>query len=99
MKAIAVAWFAQGRTSRGSPWWARSHYTVMSPGDFVEALEELLRQDDPFAAYPAVHYETQSDHAAVAEDEAAFDGSDQAAMEVPRELVPAVRELIAKNRR
>ncbi len=44
------------------------------------------------------HYETQSDEAAVAEDEAAFD-SGQAVMEVPRELVPAVRELIAKHRK
>ncbi len=45
------------------------------------------------------HYETQSDDAAVAEDEAGFDSSDQAVMEVPRELVPAVRDLIAKHRK
>ena len=45
------------------------------------------------------HYEAQSDTAAVAENEAVFDGFDQAVMEVPRELVAAVRELIAKHRK
>ncbi len=45
------------------------------------------------------HYEMQSEEEAVAEDEAAFEDPDQAMMEVPRELVPAVRELIAKHRK
>jgi hypothetical protein len=45
------------------------------------------------------HYEAQSDDAAVAEDEAAFEASERAVMEIPRELVPAVRELIAKHRK
>jgi len=44
------------------------------------------------------HYETQSDDAAIAEDEAAFEPTAHTAMEVPVELVPAVRELIAKRR-
>jgi len=44
-------------------------------------------------------YETQSEAEAVAEDEAAFERSGQTVMEVPSELVPAVRELIAKHRR
>ena len=44
-------------------------------------------------------YETQSEAEAVAEDEAAFEGSGQTVMEVPSELVPAVRELIAKHRK
>lgn len=43
------------------------------------------------------HYEAQSDDEAVAEDEAAFERSGQTLMEVPSELVPAVRELIAKH--
>jgi hypothetical protein len=55
MKAIAVAWFAEGRSFSGLAWWPRSHYAVMSPGDFVEAFEELARQDDPFGLYPIVH--------------------------------------------
>jgi len=45
------------------------------------------------------HYENQSDDEAVAEDEAAFEDPSQAVMEVPLELVPAVRELIAKHKR
>lgn len=44
------------------------------------------------------HYETQSDEEAVAEDEAAYEATTHTAMEVPVELVPAVRELIAKRR-
>ena len=44
------------------------------------------------------HYETQTDEEAVAEDEAAYDATTHTAMEVPVELVPAVRELIAKRR-
>ena len=45
------------------------------------------------------HYETQSGDEAVAEDEAAFETSGQTVMEVPSDLVPAVRELIAKHRK
>ena len=44
-------------------------------------------------------YETQSEVEAVAEDEADFERSGQTVMEVPSELVPAVRELIAKHRK
>ena len=43
------------------------------------------------------HYESQSEEEAVAEDEAAFDALGQTIMEIPTELVPAVRELIAKH--
>jgi hypothetical protein len=43
-------------------------------------------------------YERQTEEEAVAEDEAAFEDSTQAVVEVPRELVPAIRELIAKHR-
>jgi hypothetical protein len=45
------------------------------------------------------HYESQSDEEAVAEDEATFETTTHTAMEVPVELVPAVRELIAKGKR
>jgi hypothetical protein len=44
------------------------------------------------------HYEAQSDEEAVAEDEAAYEATTHTAMEVPVDLVPAVRELIAKRR-
>ncbi|HSG38463.1 MAG TPA: hypothetical protein VLE27_02400 [Thermoanaerobaculia bacterium] len=44
------------------------------------------------------HYENQTDEEAIAEDEAAFESSSETVMSVPSELVPAVRELIAKRR-
>jgi hypothetical protein len=44
------------------------------------------------------HYEGQSDEEAVAEDEAAAEDTTHTLMEVPVELVPLVRELIAKRR-
>lgn len=44
------------------------------------------------------HYEQQSEDEAVAEDEAAFEKNGEAVMEVPYELIPAIRELIAKHR-
>ncbi len=43
-------------------------------------------------------YELQSEDEAVAEDEAAFEMDDQTVMDVPKELVPTVRELIAKHK-
>ena len=45
------------------------------------------------------HYEQQTEEEAIAEDEAAYEDSTQAIMEVPRELVPSIRELIAKHKR
>ena len=44
------------------------------------------------------HYEAQTDEEAVAEDETAYEATSSTTMEVPVELVPAVRELIAKRR-
>jgi len=45
------------------------------------------------------HYETQTEDEALAEDEAAFETPGQTVMEVPNDLVPAIRELIAKRRK
>ncbi len=42
-------------------------------------------------------YEIQTEEEAVAEDEAASEDSTQTLMEIPNELVPRVRELIAKT--
>jgi hypothetical protein len=44
------------------------------------------------------HFETQSEEEAVADDEAAYEDSTQTMMEIPRALVPAVRQLIAKHK-
>ena len=45
------------------------------------------------------HYEPQTEAEAVAEDEAAFEDATQTVMEIPNELVPEVRELIAQHKR
>ncbi len=44
------------------------------------------------------HYEQQSDDEAVAEDEAADESTTHTTMEVPVDLLPAVRELLAQRR-
>ena len=44
------------------------------------------------------HYESQTDDPAAAEDQGAFESTTHTAMEVPIELVPEVRNLIAKRR-
>jgi hypothetical protein len=44
------------------------------------------------------HYESQSEVEAVAEDEAAYESAFETMMSVPHELVPQVRELIARHR-
>ncbi len=44
------------------------------------------------------HYESQSEDEAVAEDEAVFGTPGQTVMEIPIELVPEIRELIAKHK-
>ena len=44
------------------------------------------------------HYEAQSEEEAVAEDEAAFEALGQTVMEVPTDLVPRIRQLIAKHK-
>jgi hypothetical protein len=43
------------------------------------------------------HYENQTEDKAVAEDEAAWEDTFHNFIEVPNELVPAVRELLAKK--
>ena len=42
------------------------------------------------------HYEHQTEEEAVAEDEAAYEQKDRNMVEVPNELLPKVRELIAR---
>jgi hypothetical protein len=44
------------------------------------------------------HYEVQSEEAAVAEDEAAYEDEARTFIEVPNELLAAVRKLIAEHR-
>ena len=48
--------------------------------------------DEERVARVLKHYESQTEEEAVAEDEAAFETDGQTMMEVPTELVPAVRQ-------
>jgi len=43
------------------------------------------------------HYETQTEEEAVAEDERAFKGRGRTVVEVPAELMPVIREIIAQH--
>jgi hypothetical protein len=43
------------------------------------------------------HYESQPEEEAIAEDEAAWEDSSETFMEIPNDLIPAVRELLAKR--
>jgi len=43
------------------------------------------------------YYEAQTDEEALTEDEAVFSGRHHTLMEVPADLVPTIRELIAKH--
>ena len=61
--------------------------TKYPPGWSEERVRRLLE-----------HYEQQSDEEAIAEDEAAFEATTHTAMEIPVDLVPAVRDLLAKRR-
>jgi hypothetical protein len=64
----------------------------MKQGNFPEGWDEdrVQRVLD--------QYEQQSDEEAVAEDEAAYESTTHTAMEIPVDLVPQVRELLAKRR-
>lgn len=55
--------------------------------------------DEPRVRKVLDHYERQSEDEAVAEDEATFADEPHTVIEVPSELVPTIRELIAKHRR
>ena len=44
-----------------------------------------------------LHYESQTDEEAIAEDEAAYEDSTQILMEIPDELVPSVRAFLAEQ--
>ena len=44
------------------------------------------------------HYDRQPDEEAVAEDEAAYNDRDHTMMQIPTELVPEVRALLAQRR-
>lgn len=61
--------------------------SIFPPGWNEERVKKVL-----------AHYESQSKNEAAVEDEAAYEAAGQTVMEVPNDLAPAVRELIAKRK-
>ena len=61
--------------------------TKLPPGWDEERVRRVLEQ-----------YERQTDEQAVAEDEAAYEATTHTAVEVPVELLPTVRELLARRK-
>ena len=55
------------------------------------------RWDEQRVSRVLVHYEEQTEAESMAEDEAALQNPTQTVMQIPYELVPAVRQLIAKH--
>lgn len=53
--------------------------------------------DEERARQVIAHYEQQTEEEAIAEDEAAFEDHHETVMDIPLELVPVVRELIARH--
>ena len=43
------------------------------------------------------HYESQSEEEAIAEDEAAYENPTHTFVDIPNEMLPKVRELLARN--
>src|SRR6266508_3705015 len=102
---------SSSRLPRRYPSRCRSRYhriptrSPVAEGAPTSAQEEAMRQakyppgwDEERVRRVLAHYEAQSDEEAVAEDEAAYETTTHTAMNVPVELVPLVRELIAKRR-
>lgn len=54
--------------------------------------------DEQRVARVLSHYELQGEEEAVAEDEATLEDASQTVMEIPTNLVPAVRELLARHK-
>jgi hypothetical protein len=64
----------------------KKHKNIFPPGWDEKRVLELI-----------AYYENQTEEEAVAEDEAAFERDDTSMVEVPKRLLPAVRELLAKR--
>jgi hypothetical protein len=108
---VAVGRTEEGRYLRvvyGPGLRVRDHRLSTRPesgaGTSTSAQEEAMSQvkyppgwDEERVRRVLEHYEDQSDEEALAEDEAAYEATTHTAMEVPIELVPVVRELIAKR--
>jgi hypothetical protein len=84
------------------PWCKRNQITAnKAPSSEKEQMKQSKFPpgwDEKRVKEILAHYESQTEEEAVAEDEAAFEAAGQTVMEIPTELVPKVRELIAKHK-
>jgi hypothetical protein len=53
-EAIAHQWYERGRHFPGLIVWRQALYRQMTTKEILDVLEELARQDAPFAPYPIV---------------------------------------------
>jgi hypothetical protein len=51
----ARAWYQEGRAFRGVIWWPQVDYKGRTPGDFLNAFEDLAATEDPFSRYPILY--------------------------------------------
>ena len=63
----------------------------------MKVNEHHLEQDGERVRCVLAHYENQTEKEAVAEDEATSEDEGWAMVEVPVELLPLIRELIARH--
>ena len=64
----------------------RTRNQVLPPGWDEQRIRRVLE-----------HYENQTEEEAVAEDEAAFQAEGQTVMIVPTEMVPRIRQMLARR--
>jgi hypothetical protein len=81
---------------------------IQAPASHLPKTHEKERQMKETNRYPPgwnmervrhliLHYESQTDEEAIAEDEAAYEDSTQILVEIPDELVPSVRAFLAEQ--
>ena len=86
------------KRNRFPPGWDEQRVRAVLERYETQTEEEAVASSSATASSSVLErYETQTEEEAVAEDEAAYEDAAQTFMEVPKELVPKVRELIAKH--
>ena len=96
VEGLARARVGVGRTDEQGALWVE---TEQCPEADVhdEALDDLVGEYRAVVREVLEHYEAQTEDETVAEDEAAAEDPALTLMEVPNELVPKIRELIARR--
>ena len=80
------------------PWTEGLEGTAAQTEEVMKQAKYPVGWDEARVKRVLAHYEQQSDDEAVAEDEAVYESTTHSTMEVPVDLGPAVREMLAKRR-